>query len=102
MALLASKDHRPRALRLVLRVLSTTFVVLKSSRGNRLASSSNTNSRTSATSRAHRSRCSSSSLLSLKARWVRLQFKLLVAPVARLHMLEILPTLVRQSLKPNK
>jgi hypothetical protein len=108
-ALLASRGYRPRALRLVLRVLSTTFVVLKSSKGShpsRLANSSNSSSssssRTSATSRGHRSRCNSSSRLSLKARWVRLLFKPLVALVLRLHMLEIPLTPVRQSLKLNK
>ena len=104
MALLAFRDRRPRALRLALRVLSITFVVLKSSRGNRLSllASSNINSRTSAASRASRSRCSSSSPLSLKVRWARLPFRPLVALVARLHMLETLLTLVRQSPKPNK
>ena len=106
MALLDSRDNRPRALRLVLKVLSTIFVVpkfFKGSHPSRLASSSNSSSsRTSATSRALLSRCSSSSRLSLKARWARLLFKLLVALVLRLPMLEIPLTPVRQSRKLNK
>ena len=106
MALLAFRDRRPRALRLALRVLSTTSMVLKSSRDSRLSrlasSRSNTNSRTSAVSRARRSRCSSSSRLSLKVRWVHLLSKLLVALALLLRMLETPLTPVRQLPKPNK
>ena len=103
MVLLDTRDNRPKALRLVLKVLSTIFVVPKFSKGShrsRLASCSS--SKTSATSRALHSRCSSSSRLSLKARWVRLPFKLLAALVLRLHMLGTPLTPARQSPKPSK
>ena len=102
--LLVSKDRRLRARRLVLKVPSTTFAVPKFSKGSRLSRLvSSRNSKISAISKdPRRSRCSSSSLLSLKARWVRRLFRLLVALVLPLHMQETHLTPDRQSLKPSK
>ena len=101
--LLASRDRRLRALLLALRVPSTTFALLRSFRGSirpsRLASSS---SKISAITKDPRSRCSSSSRLNLRARWVRLLSRPLVALVVLPHMREILLTPVRQSPKRNK